>query len=233
MAVSAVKKEPAKGQEAASAAAVASPKKNIRKYLKIFIILSVMSGAGGGAYWYLNHNKGGKSAEAKMQPAKPPVFVPLDAFTVNLQLEESPQFLQAGLSLKVSDSTVADALKLYMPEVRDRILLLLSGKKASELLTADGKRKLSSEIVAAVNAILDRTAAEPTPSAKAAPETPPPAATEAAAPADSEEKPPADAAAPATAVEPLAVPATAPAAEPPAVAKSRVLSVLFTSFIVQ
>jgi len=33
-----------------------------------------------------------------------------------------------------------------MPEVRNRLLLLLSGKKPSEISTADGKQQLSTEI---------------------------------------------------------------------------------------
>lgn len=223
MAVSAVKKEPAKGQQAAAPAVAVPLKKKNNKYLKLLIILCIVSGVSGGAYWYLNQHKNDAPSEARAQPAKPPVFVPLDTFTVNLQLEDNPQFLQTGLSLKVSDSSVADALKLHMPEVRDRILLLLSGRKASELLTVDGKRKLSSDIVAAVNAILAPKAAEPAPPAKAPPETQAPTGAEAAAPADGEQKPTQEAAAP----------ATAPAAEPSPATKSPVVSVLFTSFIVQ
>jgi flagellar protein FliL len=37
-----------------------------------------------------------------------------------------------------------------MPQVRSRLLTLLSSKKASEIKSVDGKRKLSEEIVAQV-----------------------------------------------------------------------------------
>jgi flagellar FliL protein len=47
----------------------------------------------------------------------------------------------------VSDSAVADAIKLHMPEVRNRVLLLLSGKRASEISTPEGKNTLSGELM--------------------------------------------------------------------------------------
>ncbi len=227
MAVSAVKKETAKKQDAAdsTAAPASTPKKN-SKYLKLlsfFIIASGVAGAGG--YWYLKQGKTDKPAETKLQPAKPPVYVPLETFTVNLQLEESPQFLQTGLSLKVSDSTVVEALKIHMPEVRNRVLLLLSSRKASELLTVAGKNKLSADIVDAINAILAPAAPKEVAPDKAPTESKPPANGDTAAPTVAEEKPPQETVAP--------EPATAVAAAPVPAAQTPVVAVLFTSFIVQ
>ncbi|MEQ1772162.1 MAG: flagellar basal body-associated protein FliL [Burkholderiales bacterium] len=221
------KKEPAKNTEAADPAAAPAPgptKKS--KVLKLLAILIIVGGAGGGAaYWYLGQNKNpGTAAEAKPQPAKPPVYVPLEPFTVNLQIEENPQFLQTGLSLKVSDATVVDALKLHMPEVRDRILLLLSSRKASELLTLDGKRKLSNDIVETVNAILSPQAPKVAVATAIAP--PPAKPPQEAPPADGEAKPETEAVA-ATSEDKPEPEAAAPAPKLP------ILSVLFTSFIVQ
>jgi flagellar FliL protein len=50
----------------------------------------------------------------------------------------------------VSDDKVVDTMKQYMPVLRNRILLLLSSKKPSDLASVDGKRKLVDELVAAV-----------------------------------------------------------------------------------
>jgi flagellar protein FliL len=38
-------------------------------------------------------------------------------------------------------------IKTTMPHVRNRLLLLLSSKKAGEILSMEGKKKLSAEIV--------------------------------------------------------------------------------------
>jgi len=218
MAVSAVKKETTKNSNADSAPAATSSPKKSRKLLKIIAILILLcTAAGGGAYWYLGQGKQSKTAEAKPQPEKPPVYVPLEPFTVNLQIEDHPQFLQTGLSLKVADNAVADALKLHMPDVRDRILLYLSARKPSELLTVDGKRKVGADIVDIVNGILSPPA--PKAKAKAKPKSKEPAeekaAAEESAPAEEEEK------------------AEAEPPAPPPKPRVPILSVLFTSFIVQ
>jgi flagellar FliL protein len=96
------------------------------------------------------------SAEAKADEegggeAKPPVFVVVDPFTVNLQPESGvDQFLQIAFTLQVSNPKQEELVKLYMPQVRSRMLMLLSGKKASELTSTDGKKKLSEEIITQV-----------------------------------------------------------------------------------
>jgi flagellar protein FliL len=232
MALSAVKKEPAGAPAPAEAAAPAKPAGSKAKLVKMAIGVLAVIAIGGGAYWYYSHMDHGASKphEAKPQPAKPPVFVALEPFTVNLQADDNPQFLQVGLSLKVSDAAVVESLKLFMPEVRDRILRLLSSRKAAELLTLEGKQKLSDDIVATINSIL-----APPPSATAGEaEKPAPAGeAEKAAPAAEAEKaaPPEEGDKPAAEAAPAGEEkTTAQGEEKPA---PPVLSALFTSFIVQ
>jgi flagellar FliL protein len=45
-----------------------------------------------------------------------------------------------------------------MPEIRNRLLLLLSSKKPSEISTADGKKQLSAEITNEIRESLASTA---------------------------------------------------------------------------
>ncbi|GGI16346.1 MAG: flagellar basal body-associated protein FliL [Oxalicibacterium faecigallinarum] len=123
------------------------PKKS--KLMLIILILVVVLGAGGAAAWYfLVFNKApAEHQEAKAQAPKPPVFLPMDVFTVNLQSEEGERFLQTGLTLQLAGQEQVDLIKLYMPHVRSRLLLLLSSKKASDILSAEGKNKLAQEII--------------------------------------------------------------------------------------
>jgi len=235
MALSAVKKEPAKpkpGEAAPAAAAEAAPKassgKKGKKILVIALALTVLGGGGGAAAWWYLHRDAGHSA-AKVEPEKPPVFAPLETFTVNLQHEDVSQFAQVGLTLRMVDEAAVAQLKLRMPEVRDRILLMLSAKKPAELLTLEGKRKLAEEIKLAVNEIVAPEAAK-----KAAAQ-----AAEAAKRAATSQQKPAPAAAPAQPAEgqeaaPQAEAAEAEAAaETPAPVALPVTGVLFTSFIIQ
>ena len=135
----------------------APPPKKRRSLLKILLLVTLLlGGAGGGAWYFLGgqepatpHKPGvAKAATGKPVSSKPPVFVTLEPFTVNLQHDDaSSQYLQVGLSLKLADDGPVDAIKLHMPEIRNRVLLLLSSKKASEISTLEGKKTLSTELM--------------------------------------------------------------------------------------
>lgn len=87
-------------------------------------------------------------------PATPPTFVSLDPFVVNLQQEGGERYLQLILAARVADPKAADALKGFMPEVRHRINLRLSGKMPSEINTPQGQEALAAEIAADINNVL-------------------------------------------------------------------------------
>ncbi len=74
---------------------------------------------------------------------KPPTFVPLDAFTVNLRRDEGYHYLQVVAVLRVADATMDATLKAFMPEIRHRINLLLSSKLPSEIATIEGRQALA------------------------------------------------------------------------------------------
>jgi flagellar FliL protein len=126
-------------------------KKSRKKFYFMLGALLVTLGAGGGAWYYFDQAKG-PAADGTPQPVKapPPVFLPMESFTVNLQPEGLEQFLQVSFTLQVAAQADVDRIKVYMPQVRSRILLLLSNKKASELLTLEGKKDLSQEIIAQI-----------------------------------------------------------------------------------
>ena len=132
------------------------PKKK-RSALAWVLALLLLFGAGGaGAWFFLQDSEAAVPAKpgaakaapvSKAVPSKPPVFLALEAFTVNLQREDlAPQFLQVGLSLKVTDAKIIDDVKLRMPEIRNRVLLALANKKASEISTSEQKRSLGAEL---------------------------------------------------------------------------------------
>lgn len=144
------KREPDPAPEAEPVA----PKKKSK--LLIIVLVLLLLGGGGAAAWYFwpgedpaapKKGEAGKAAVAKVAPAKPRTYVPLEPFTVNLQREDGqPPFLQIGLSLKLTDETLSAPVKLAMPEIRSRVLLLLMGKTASELSTPEGKKLLAEQL---------------------------------------------------------------------------------------
>lgn len=114
--------------------------------LTLMIVLAVLllAAGAGGAWWYLSQIQ-------NETVTKPPVFVNLETFTVNLQSEHSDQHLQTNLTLKIVDARTLDLIKLHMPEVRNRILLLLSNKESSRITDIAGKKKLAAELLDEVN----------------------------------------------------------------------------------
>ena len=81
--------------------------------------------------------------------APTPIFVGISPFTVNLQSEEYAQrLLYIGLSLKVADELTQELILEHMPQVRSRLLMLLSSQNAKELISPQGKVALSKEILA-------------------------------------------------------------------------------------
>lgn len=134
-----------------------APKKKPRG--KLFLIIGIvlaLAGIGGGAGWYLTQGEvkpgEAKVAAQKEDDHKPPVFVPLEVFTVNLQADGgNDHILQVAMDLKVGDEKVVEEVKAHMPEVRNGVLLLLSGKTAEQIGNQEGKQKLSAEILEQVN----------------------------------------------------------------------------------
>lgn len=145
------------------------PKGGLDTKTWIIIVLILLLGAGGsavGVWFYLSgntpktekpvtqeqsepdeaneeHSEDSEEKESD-EESTPPVFVPLDPFTVNLQPDG--QFLQATFSLQLKDEKEAERLKTFMPQLRSRLLLMLSGKTAEALSTQSGKSELIKEI---------------------------------------------------------------------------------------
>ncbi|MDP2029770.1 MAG: flagellar basal body-associated protein FliL [Thiobacillus sp.] len=132
--------------EQAPAAEEAAPKKSKKKLFIILGVVVLLAGGGAGA-WFMTQAKPAPG-EAKVEPQKPPVFMPLETFTVNLQ--GGVQYLQTDITLQVSDPAQIEEIKLHMPRVRSRLLALLSSKNAEDLATAENKKSLAKEIMAQV-----------------------------------------------------------------------------------
>ncbi|MBA3998401.1 MAG: flagellar basal body protein FliL [Candidatus Accumulibacter sp.] len=146
----------------------APPKKSKKLLIIVIAAVVLLAGAGGAALFLLSKNgdhgdEDEEVATEKVKPAKkkkgekaaPPVYVPFESFTVNLVPEQGEQFLQLVVSVEVEDIAAGDTIKLYMPKLRNRVMLLLSDKKASDLITKDGKEKLAQEIRDQMNEVID------------------------------------------------------------------------------
>lgn len=129
----------------ATADADAGSKKKSKLLLAIVAgVVLLAAGIGAGA-WYTMRSM---PVDPAAQPKKPPAFVTLEPFVVNLRGVDSDHYLQLGVVLEVTEAEVVDAVKQQMPRIRNGILLLLSSKTVPELSTVEGKQALMEQIVA-------------------------------------------------------------------------------------
>lgn len=149
-----------------------APKKSKKLLIIVLVLVVVLLLAGIGVVTLLLLKKSGGGDEAAAPapapaPAeviaappgavdltKPPTFVPLDPFVVNLAAGEGDRLLQVVIALRVIDAKTGEGLKGFMPEIRHRINLILRGKLPSELGTPEGQEALAVRIAEDINEIL-------------------------------------------------------------------------------
>jgi flagellar protein FliL len=153
------------------------PKKKSKLLIIIVAAVLALVLVGGGAAFFLM-KKSAADAEAddgdeppaktvkakkkkKDDHAAPPVFTKLDPFVVKLQAEQQEAYVQAVPELKLLEAPVADQVKNFMPEIRHKVLMILAGKKASELSNPQGMQALANQIRVSINATLTGTEPDP------------------------------------------------------------------------
>lgn len=119
-------------------------------WLILVIVLVVLLGVGSVAGWMLlaKHPKaaGEKTVAGEPAPQRDakPVFFDLEAFTVNL--EGGDRLLYVGMTLQLGNESSKEFVRAHLPQVRNRLLMVLSGQDAGTLITSNGKQKLAESI---------------------------------------------------------------------------------------
>ncbi len=155
-----------------------APKKKSKLLIIIIAAVPVLVLVGGAAAFFLmkksptdeeaeeGDEPPAKTAKVKKkkkdEKATPPVFTKLEPFVVKLQSEGQEAYVQAVPELKLLDAPIADQIKTFMPEIRHKVLLILAGKKSSELTDPAGMQVLANQIRVAINAILSNEKPDPT-----------------------------------------------------------------------
>jgi hypothetical protein len=88
---------------------------------------------------------------------RPPIFVPLDEFLVNLPGRNgaSEGYLQAKIVLRTDRPETELRLRQYLPLVRDRVISVLASRPMDELSSVEGKNALANDIALVVNAVIE------------------------------------------------------------------------------
>ncbi len=126
------------------------------KWIIVAIVGLLVLGGGGFVSWKTflnpaqNDEKEGKPVRGQLGPT-----FPLEVFIVNLAGTSGERYLKVNLELELKESSLAKELEERSPQIRDTILLLLSGKTFEDVATFKGKTRIRNEITARLNTFLE------------------------------------------------------------------------------
>lgn len=92
---------------------------------------------------------------AKEGLEKAPV-VPLETFIVNLAGSKGRRILRVDLELEVSDTKVVAEIEQRKAQIRDIIIIMLSGRTYDQISGKEGKNELRDDIKGTLNAFLTK-----------------------------------------------------------------------------
>jgi len=127
---------------------VKTPKTRTFSVLLIVLLALGVTATAAAAAYYLGSNHSDSPAVVKPEE---PIFVALEPLTVNLLPNGRSRFLHVGVTLKIADAKSQGQIAQYLPEVRSRVLTVLSNREGDTLVTPEDKGKLASDIMAALN----------------------------------------------------------------------------------
>ena len=77
----------------------------------------------------------------------------LEPFIINLADEGGKRYLRVTIDLELKNESVSEEIKKRLPEMRDRILMILPSKRFEDIKTVEGKALLRNEIIAKLNSL--------------------------------------------------------------------------------
>lgn len=132
--------------------------------LIVVILLLAIGGSVGATLFFLGKGKSaepeqaaeesGESAPAVKQPA---IYEPIaPAFIANYNYQGRQRYMQVSVALMARDQAELDALKVHMPLVRNRLVMLFSGQDFGALMTPVGKELLRSQATTVVQELAQK-----------------------------------------------------------------------------
>jgi flagellar protein FliL len=130
------------------------------KFIIIAVAVVILAGGGLTAWWMIGGDR--HSAQGDDRGQKPGTEVTaslifsMNPFVVNLNDPGGKRYLKTKIDLEYAGAGVTEELKQRQPQVRDAILLLLSGKSLEDIQGVEGKIILRRELVSKINQVLTK-----------------------------------------------------------------------------
>ena len=139
------------------AGAEAKPAGKLKFIILIVVALLLAVGLSVGGTWFFL-SKGAAKSEVEAASAEPGLPVKqmaiyeelVPAFVVNFTHKGRPRYMQVSIALLVRDQAALDALKVHMPVLRNRLVMLFSNQDFESLITPVGKEMLRQQATASV-----------------------------------------------------------------------------------
>ncbi|MBI4522663.1 MAG: flagellar basal body-associated FliL family protein [Deltaproteobacteria bacterium] len=92
-----------------------------------------------------------KQHDSKKKETKKEIVAELEPFAVNLAGPGLSRYLRLVLRVSLQEEEDKQRIKEAATQIRDSLLMLLTSKRADELLTVEGKTQLRGEVVGEIN----------------------------------------------------------------------------------
>jgi flagellar FliL protein len=128
-------------------------------FLIVAVLLVVTLGLAGGFFmmWNklsaLNTQSNAAAQDQQVQTTALGTLFPLDTFIVNLADQERSRYLRVTMDLELVAPNDTEKLNERLPQVRDRILMLLPSKRFADIASMEGKTALRDEIISKLNGL--------------------------------------------------------------------------------
>ncbi|WAC43617.1 flagellar basal body-associated protein FliL [Pseudomonas sp. SL4(2022)] len=155
-------------KEAAQAPADGEAKPAGKMKLIIIIAIAVLLAVGlsaGGTWFFLSKKDDGAADKAKEEVAAEPaapvkqaaIYEELaPAFVVNFNHQGRARYMQVSVALMTRDQVALDALKIHMPVLRNRLVMLFSSQDFASLISPVGKEMLRQQATASVQELAEK-----------------------------------------------------------------------------
>jgi flagellar FliL protein len=132
----------------------------MKKIILIAVGVLLLAGIGVGAMLFLKEDPPADEGAADAATEKPakvaePIYQGLDPdFVVAFRDPKTVRFVKLSVDVMARDDDVIEDVRLHMPAIRDRVIILLSSKSEDNLMDTEGKEQLREEVLAAVQNVL-------------------------------------------------------------------------------
>jgi flagellar protein FliL len=125
---------------------------------KAIFLLALLLGLSPSFGYAGGHGGGGEEKGGAAFPGYVPLTPPL---VVNLANKNRAQFLRVDIQFFVETAQDAEALATYMPLLRDRMITLLGGRQADQLMSVQAREQLRAELLAKLRETMTEKAGIP------------------------------------------------------------------------